>query len=74
MKYMYVFVVFSGENAKGTLKIDIKCGAPFEPVNVYKMLQAIDFEAFKVRILISCMIAYHIQWCIQFGTVMFCSR
>ena len=30
------------------MKIDIKSGAPFEPANVYKMLQAIDFEAFKV--------------------------
>jgi len=39
----------SDENAKGTLKVDIKCGVPFEPTNVYKMLQAIDFEAFKVR-------------------------
>jgi len=37
------------ENGKGTVKIDIKCGVPFEPANVYKMLQAIDFEAFKVR-------------------------
>jgi len=39
----------SDENGKGTVKVDIKCGAPFEPANVYKMLQAIDFEAFKVR-------------------------
>jgi len=38
----------AGENGKGTVKVDIKCGTPFEPVNVYKMLQAIDFEAFKV--------------------------
>jgi ubiquitin carboxyl-terminal hydrolase 10 len=35
------------ENAKGTVKLDIKCGQPFEPVQVYKMLQVIDYEAFK---------------------------
>jgi len=57
--YVPVFIVFSDENAKGVVKIDIKCGAPFEPVNVYKMLQAIDFEAFKVRNLMCYMIAYH---------------
>jgi len=41
----------AGDNAagKGAVKVDIKCGTSFEPVNVYKMLQAIDFEAFKVR-------------------------
>jgi len=40
------------ENAKGAVKVDVKCGAPFEPANVYKMLQAIDFEAFKVGCLV----------------------
>ena len=30
------------------MKLDIKCGVPFEPVYIYKMLQAIDYEAFKV--------------------------
>ena len=50
---------FLDENTKGTVKVDIKCGTPFEPVNVYKMLQAIDFEAFKVSILnVVCMLAY----------------
>jgi len=49
-----VCVLLSGDSAKGTLKVDIKCGVPFEPVNVYKMLQAIDFEAFKVKRLMSC--------------------
>ena len=46
------------ENAKGTVKVDIKCGVPFEPTNVYKMLQAIDFEAFKVRSLLPCMLTH----------------
>ena len=65
MILLNMFVVFSDENAKGTVKVDIKCGAPFEPVNVYKMLQAIDFEAFKVRSLICCTIAYHSQSCMS---------
>ena len=49
---MSVCTLCLDDNAKGTLKVDIKCGAPFEPANVYKMLQAIDFEAFKVRSMI----------------------
>jgi len=35
-------------NAKGNMKADIRCGPPFEPVYVHKMLQDIDYEAFKV--------------------------
>lgn len=35
------------ENAKGNIRQEIKCGSPFEPVQVYKMLQAIDYQAFK---------------------------
>jgi len=34
-------------NAKGTVRVDIKCGMSFEPVYIYKMLQDIDYEAFK---------------------------
>jgi len=62
---MRLFIVISDENAKGTAKVDIKCGAPFEPVNVYKMLQAIDFEAFKVRSLysISQSVSHASVWC-----------
>jgi len=51
------------ENAKGTVKVDIKCGAPFEPADVYKMLQAIDFEAFKVRRLMSLAYCGHAHVC-----------
>lgn len=35
-------------NAKGNVKADIRCGPPFEPIYVHKMLQDIDYEAFKV--------------------------
>jgi len=45
---IWQYLMCTDENGKGTVKVDIKCGAPFEPANVYKMLQAIDFEAFKV--------------------------
>jgi hypothetical protein len=43
---------YAGESSKG-LRQDIKCGAPFEPVQVYKMLQAIDYQAFKVVVSLS---------------------
>jgi len=49
------------EGAKGSVKVDIKCGTPFEPVNVYKMLQAIDFEAFKVTSLMSTVGECHVS-------------